>query len=185
MNQNRYGVFVSLCLLLLLTAGFFVAARYAVKAVNGSVERAIATATVVVLPPTNTPVPASPTPHGYKPKPHHIVSGPAPTATPIANNQVVISTSSQLAGATTSFPEGTSRYWCVANLPAIPLGAGIVWKWEQVNGNTTQAIWTSQPFTYSSSVRYGYIDGPFQTGHYRCTVIANAQIIGAADFTVK
>lgn len=185
MNQNRYGILVSLILLLLLTGGFFVAARYAEKAVNESVAKAVATATVVVLPPTATPVPPTATPKGFKPKPHHPVTGPAATATPTSNGQIVISSSSNLSDATTSFPAGVSRYWCVANLPNIPLGAGIVWKWDQVNGNSTQSIWTSQPFTYSSPVRYGYIDGPFQTGHYRCTVMVNSQVIGAADFTVK
>jgi hypothetical protein len=183
MNQSRYGVFVSLCLLLLLTAGFFFAARYAVMQVNNSVAKAVATATVVVLPPTNTPVPATPTPHGYK-KPHHHPQGAAPTATPVGNNQIVVSTSSNLSDATASFPSSTSRYWCVANLPGVPISTSIVWKWEQVTGNSTQAIWTSPPYTYSNPVRYGYIDGPFQSGNYRCTVIANSSVIGAADFTV-
>src|SRR5438477_251122 len=48
MNQSRYGVLVSLLLLLLLTGGFFFAARVALTAVNNSVQKAIATATVVV-----------------------------------------------------------------------------------------------------------------------------------------
>lgn len=184
MNQSRYGVFVSLCLLLLLTLGFFFAARYALSAVNSSVAKAIATPTVVVLPPTNTPLPATPTPRGSK-KVHHPGAGAVATATPVNNYQIVISSSNNLSDATTTFPTSTSRYWCVANLPTIPLGAGIIWKWEQITGNTTQAIWTSQPFTYGSAVRYGYIDGPFQSGKYRCTVIANNQVLGAADFTVR
>ncbi|HWE61280.1 MAG TPA: hypothetical protein VHB98_06180, partial [Chloroflexota bacterium] len=132
MNQSRYGVLVSLCLLLLLTGGFFVAALFAVRAVKSSVDKAIATATVVVLPPSPSPVPPSPTPHGYKgtKKAHHPISGAAPTATPANSAQIAISTSDTLAGATTTFPESTSRYWCVANLPAVPAGTGIVWKWE-------------------------------------------------------
>jgi hypothetical protein len=182
MNQSRYGTLLSLVLLLCLTAGFFLAARLAIQKVNNSVAKAIATPTVVVLPPTPTPR-VQPTKVVTKKKP---VVHVAPTATPspASQGQIVVSTSSSMAGATTTFPASTSQYWCVANLPTTPLGTGIVWKWLHVIGNTTEEIWTSTPYTYNSVVRYGYIDGPFAPGRYRCEVIAGGTVMGAADFTV-
>jgi hypothetical protein len=67
----------------------------------------------------------------------------------------------------------------------VPLGTGIVWKWLHVIGNTSEEIWTSTPYTYSSVVRSGFIDGPFAVGQYRCQVLAGSQVVGAADFSVK
>lgn len=182
MNQSRYGTLISLLLLLLLTAGFFLAARYAIKAVNGSVQNAMATATVIVLPPTPT-VPVKPTVDTHKVKRPAVATA---TPTPNQQGQIVVSTTSSASGATSTFPTSTSKFWCVANLPTIPLGTGIVWKWLHVlSGNNTEEIWTSIPYTYNSVVRYGYINGPFAAGSYRCEVIAGNQVIGAADFSVK
>jgi hypothetical protein len=184
MNQSRYGTLLSLLLLLCLTAGFFLAARLAIHAVNNSVSKAIATPTVVVLPPTPTPAVQA---TKVTAKTKKTVVPLSPTATPTPNpqqGQIVVSTTSSMAGATTTFPVSTAQYWCVANLPSTPLGTGIVWKWLHVIGNTTEEIWTSTPYTYNSVLRYGYIDGPFAPGQYRCEVLAGGTVMGAADFTV-
>ena len=183
MNQSRYGVLVSLLLLLLLTGGFFFAARVALTAVNNSVQKAIATATVVVLPPTPTPPPGTPTPHGGAK--HHAVSGPPATATASNGGQIVISTTANPANAATTFPSTLSHYWCVASLPTTPLSAEIVWRWQHLVGNTAEDVFTSNPYTYATTTRIGYISGPLSAGQYRCEVLVNGQMIGAASFTTR
>ena len=183
MNQSRYGVLVSLCLLLLLAGGFFAAAKFTLQAVNTRVQQAIATSTPIIVVPTPTSsVRVSPTPRVKHPssKPTAAIS-----PTPAAGNQIVISTSTDLSNATTSFPAGTGRYYCLANLPNVPLSAPITWEWQSVQGNNTSDIFPPITFTYPVPLRYGYADGPYQAGHYRCIVKANDKFIGSADFTVN
>lgn len=124
--------------------------------------------------------------------PRSIATGPAvttPRSTPTPEtrpaNLIVASTSSSLADATTTFPASTPRYWCVARLPDVPINAGIVWRWQQLQSNIAEDIWTSAPFSYSSTIRISYIDGPFAPGRYRCEVRANGHLSGAATFTVQ
>lgn len=181
MNQSRYGVLVSLCLLLALTAGFFFAARVALKAVNGSIEKAIATATVVILPPSPTLPPATATPKGAK---HHAPRA-VPTATVTNGGRIMASTSINPSDATKTFPVSTTKFWCLANLPNEPLSAGVTWKWSQVTGNNVNVLYASPIFTYASTLRYSYFNGPVETGTYRCEVAVNGQPFGATDFTVK
>ena len=183
MNQSRYGVLVSICLLLLLAGGFFVAAKVALQAVNTSVQKAIATSTPVIVVPT----PTSSVRVTATPKVKHPLSKPtaAVSPTPEAGNQIVISSSTDLSNATTTFPAGTGRYYCLANLPNVPLSAPITWEWQHVQGNGTSDLFAPLTFTYPTTLRYGYADGPYQAGRYRCIVKANDKFIGSADFTVK
>jgi len=183
MNQSRYGVLVSLCLLLLLAGGFFAAAKFTLQAVNTRVQQAIATSTPIIVVPTPTSsVRVSPTPRVKHPssKPTTAVS-----PTPAAGNQIVISTSTDLSNATTSFPAGTGRYYCLANLPDVPLSAPITWEWQHVQGNGTSDLFAPLTFIYPTTLRYGYADGPYEAGHYRCIVRVKATFIGSADFTIR
>jgi len=102
-----------------------------------------------------------------------------------ANDRIVVSTSTDLSNATTSFPAGTGRYYCLANLPDVPLSAPITWEWQHVQGNGTSDLFAPLTFIYPTTLRYGYADGPYEAGHYRCIVRVKATFIGSADFTIR
>ena len=109
---------------------------------------------------------------------------PEPPSRP-AKDRIVVSTSTDLSNATTTFPAGTGRYYCIANLPDVPATAPITWEWQHVQGNGTSDLFAPLTFTYPTTLRYGYADGPYQAGHYRCIVKANDKLIGSADYTVR
>jgi len=101
------------------------------------------------------------------------------------HHMIVASTSTDLLNATTSFSPYVGRYYCLANLPDVPVTAPITWEWQRVQGNTTTDLFAPLTFTYPTTLRYGYADGPYQAGHYRCIVRVKDKLIGSADFTTR
>jgi len=112
------------------------------------------------------------------------VRPPEHTFRPV-NDRIVASTSTDPSNATTSFSPSTTRYYCLANLPDVPVTAPITSEWQRVQGNTTTDLFAPLTFTYPTTLRYGYADGPYQAGHYRCIVRVKDKLIGSADFTTR
>lgn len=184
MNQSRYNLLVSLALLLLLTVGFFFAARFASGALKSSLGRAIATSTpTAVVPPTPTRSAATPTP---RVKHHHATTTtPAapPTATP-QSNTLVVSSTPNASDAQTAFPASTDKFWCVTNFNHVPSNAQLVYEFQRLLSNSVAPVFTSQAYPYPS-VTAAYMYGPQPTGQYRCQVLVNGQLAATANFTVK
>ena len=187
MNQNRYNLLVSLALLVLLTVGFFFAARFVSGALKSSIDRAVATSTpTAVVLPTPTRTGATPTPH-VKHHPITTTTKTAPVASPTPtpqNNNLVVSTTPDAADAQTTFPATTLKFWCVTNFKSVPANAQLVYAFQHLLSNTVVPVFTSQAYPYPS-VTAAFLDGPQPSGQYRCQVLINGQLAATANFTVK
>jgi hypothetical protein len=194
MNQSRSPVLTSIFVLGVLTVGFFLASRVVFSQIRTSVNQAIGTPTA-----TSTPVPMRVVPgaaprttvvlvHGTKTaRPTHVPTAtPVDTATPVPTAaKVVVGTSNSLSSATTSFPSDTGRFFCMTNLPHLPVTTPITFKWVSLPSGSVIFPYTG---TYSDTFKYSYLYGPEPPGSYRCDVYAPVngalQILGSASFTV-
>ncbi len=177
MTQSRYSVLVSLCLLLLLTAGFFLTSSAIFRKLHNSVDAAIATSTataVIQATPTHS---VQPTPKGHRP------SHAAPTSTPRpAAGQVVANISASMSNPLTTIPSDTSQVFCVSELPSVPSGTTMVYHFQKLS---TPGDYYTQPVTASGGVKFAYIYGPLQPGQWRCLVEVGTNVVGSVQFTIK
>jgi hypothetical protein len=176
MTQSRYSVLVSLCLLLLLTAGFFLASRAIFAKLHSSVDAAIATSTATAVIQATPTLSVQPTPKG-----HHTTHA-APTNTPQpAAGQVVANISASMSNPLTTIPSDTNQVFCVSDLPSVPSGTTMVYHFQKLS---TPGDYYTQPVTASGGVKFAYIYGPLQPGQWRCLVEVGTNVVGSVQFTI-
>jgi len=181
MTQNRYSVLVGLFLLLLLTGGFFVASRVLINKVDNKIAAANATSTPTVAPPaTPTLAPTSVSAAGRT----HPAARPTSTPVPSAVT-VYIAATNNISAAADTLPANTGVFYCMVNLPNIPLSTQITFKWQSLPNGT--GIYTFSG-SYPTAYKYSYVDGPFSPGQDRCVISALVngveQTLGSKTFTV-
>jgi hypothetical protein len=97
----------------------------------------------------------------------------------------VVGTSNSFSSATTSFSSNTGMFYCMTNLPNLPVSTPITFKWVSLPSGSVIFAYTG---TYSDVYKYSYLDGPLPPGSDRCDVYAPIngalQILGSASFTV-
>ncbi len=186
MTQNRYGVLLSVILLGLLTAGFFVAARAAVNKLNTSVASANPTTTstpMVLVAATSTTSSGRPNVKASA-TPAHSGASPTVTALPQSANVVINSSSTDTTHSKTSLPSSTYQVWCHVLVPGVAAGTPIKFRFQRVG--TPGDYWV-QPESVVSSGNESYILGPLQTGQWRCLVeiAPSGKLIGSTSFAIN
>ena len=181
MTQNRYSVLVGLFLLVLLTGGFFLASRVLIDKVDNKIAAANATSTPTVAPPA-TPTLAATTVSSTG---HTHVAAP-PTSTPAPSAVTVyIAATNNVSAAADTFPSNTGVYYCMVNLPNIPLSTPITFNWQSLPNGTGVFNYSE---AYPTTLKYTYVDGPFSPGQYRCSVSVPVNgvmhTLGSNTFTV-
>jgi hypothetical protein len=184
MTQNRYGVLLSLLLLGLLTAGFFVAAKTAVDKLDSSVASANATATATPMTLNATTSVPSGSPRATATATPSL-SDVSPTATPLpqSGNVVINNSGGDTTHSMTSLPSSTSQVWCHIVAPGVAAGTAIKFRFQRIG--TPGDYWV-QPESVASSGNGSYILGPLQTGQWRCLVeiTSSAKLVGSTSFTI-
>jgi hypothetical protein len=182
MTQNKFGVLLSMCLLLALTGAFFVAARTVLNRVHSSVASAVATSTTTALlmPTATAGAPAVAT---SRTAGSGAATETAPTETPTPRGQIVMSISPNPNIPMASIPSDTAQVYCIATLPQVATGTPLVFHFQMVS---TPGDYFTQPFTAlgGTGANYSYIYGPLQRGKWRCVVNAGGKPVGTALFTI-
>jgi hypothetical protein len=175
---------LSLILLGLLTAGFFVAAKTAVDKLDSSVASANATTTATPM----MLVTATTSPSGgvqASPSATPSLSEAVPSATPLpqSGNVVINNSSADLTHSKASLPSSTSQVWCHIVAPGLTAGTAIKFRFQRIG--TPGDYWV-QPESAASTGNGSYILGPLQTGQWRCLVeiSATAKLVGSTSFSI-
>lgn len=165
MTQNRYSVLVGLFLLVLLTGGFYLASRVLINKVDSKIAAANATSTPTVAPPatpTVAPTSASSTGHAH--------TAAEPTSTPVSSAVTVyIAATNNISAAADTLPADTGTFYCMVNLPNIPLSTPITFNWQSLPNGTGVFQYSE---AYPTPFKYTYVTGPFSPGQYRCQISA-------------
>ena len=178
MEQSKISTLTSLCLLLVLTAAFFVAARTLLDKVHSSVASANATSTAVVfVSPTATAAPTLASGTGQAGEPTRAV----PTDTPASTANVFVNISAGDTAPMASIPSQTQQVFCHADLATLASGSQVVFHFQKVG---TPGDYYQQPEIPTTTSPYAFIYGPLQAGQWRCVVDANGQVAGTAQFAI-
>lgn len=181
MTQSRYSVLVSLCLLLLLTVGFFEASRVVFNRLHSSIAAAVATATVVVLPPTPTRPPARATPKGG----HTHVQAQA-TSTPTSGSpQAAVATTLSLGAASSVIASNSPQVYCMVNLPNVAPSAPLRIQFQKLPSAEDYFHHDGTADSYNTALKFAYIYGPLTPGQWQCQIFVSGSVVAKAPFTVK
>ena len=198
MQQSRSGVLVSIILIVGLATAFALGIHYVGAGL----------ASTALPAPTTTPQPTEvvgPTlgsgskPHGGTPhrtaSPTAVPPTPRPTAVPVPQAKVVMSMNlgpgETAATKTTSFPSGIDKVYCVATFRHIGPSDSVSFRYSNADNGTQ--IWQSGPgdlLPPIASVERGtsratFLNGPLNSGKYRCDLLINDKVVDGAPFSVQ
>ncbi|MDB5075756.1 MAG: hypothetical protein JWO42_1935 [Chloroflexi bacterium] len=178
MTQTKYSVLVSVFLLLLLTAGFFLAARVLLNKLHSSVATAVATPSATAFIQPTATFTAAPTAKGSSQHPPTA----EPTKTPAPQTaQVVTNISGTMTNPMSSIPSDTNQVFCLAKLPGVPIGTPIRFRFQKLSAPDD---YYHQDEQADGGTKLAWIYGPLQPGQWRCLVEANQKPVGTAAFTI-
>jgi hypothetical protein len=107
---------------------------------------------------------------------------PVPTSTEAPQaGQVVTNISPTMSNPMTKIASDTNQVFCVANLPSVPSGTSLLFRFQKLSSNSD---YFSQSVTANGGTKFAWIYGPLQPGQWRCLVEAAGKLAGSAAFTI-